>query len=208
MEQKSADSDILDALESAGCEDAVDREMERLLDSTPEKSHVALWLGFNQSLRGDLTLSEAWGEYRRLVDAQDDGRRHAEDGDPKAGMDFESAKLVFWMARLVPALLLGHAVRTWREGRKAAAINLLQRASELVGTARGPDAMKYYRSIQARFNAHKMHKEDRDFKAYAIDYYRKNREKFKNKDEAAAYIKDKIVRAGSDRTVRDWLKGV
>ncbi len=204
MEQQGSDSDILDALEKAGCDDAVDREMLRLLDSAPEASHGALWIGFEQSLRGALALSEAWSEYERLASVQHDGLRHAETGDPKAGLEAESARRVFWMARLVPALLLGHALRAWREGRKGAAIALLQRASDLIEAARGPNAIRRSASIQARFKAQKRHSETRDLRAEAIAYYLENRASFKSKDDAARHIAEKIVPL-KWRTVREYL---
>jgi hypothetical protein len=62
--------------------------------------------------------------------------------------------------------------------------------------------------MQARVKALKRHKENRDLKAYAINYYKTNRARFKSKDEAAEEIVQKVIPGTSFRVARRWLNGV
>ncbi len=52
-----------------------------------------------------------------------------------------------------------------------------------------------------------LHEETRQMKADTIEYYKSNREKYKNKDDAASKLADEFVKQ-SFSTVRKWLRNV
>ena len=63
------------------------------------------------------------------------------------------------------------------------------------------------RSKLASKNGGLAHTENRAMKAEAVQYYKDNRERFSNKDNAALEIVNKVV-PSKFATVRGWLKGV
>ncbi len=204
MEKSS--EDLLTELDTEGCEQAIASALQSILDAAPQPSRQLLEASFLMARDGDLELADTWGERAGLLKARELARAAAERGDEKAALSESAAKRLYWSSRLVPALLLGHALRARDTGRHGAAMALFNAASELIAAAISPVAFDHWRSIDARFKAQKRHTENRDLKEAAIAYYAKHRGEFKSKDEAAQFIAERIVPL-KPRTVRDYLTG-
>ena len=198
---------LLVELDKEGCEKAIASALQSVLDTAPEQSRQLLEAAFIMARDGDLELADTWGQRAWLIGIHDNARAAAERGDDKAGLSETLARRTYWAARLVPVLLLGHALRAYGSGHHGAAMAIFKAASELIAAVGTPGAFSHWRSLDARFKARKRHAENRDLKAEAIAYYRDHRDEFKSKDAAAQYIAERVVPL-KVRTVRDYLTGV